>query len=86
MSSERPFRYWSTAILRAVQHDEFDVTLEPGERESIQVAINGTPMFEGLAYPPESFELADEQFERHLTDEGRAVLREVADAIGGDGA
>ncbi|AEH39492.1 hypothetical protein [Halopiger xanaduensis] len=81
------FRYWSEAIDAAVQSERHTVELVPDGNGGIQVAIDGTAVFDGMAYPREQFNIAagSYDYERYLTDDGLETVREVyATVNGGD--
>lgn len=75
--SELP-RYWSSALMEAVRSDDHTVELVPAEPNGAQVEIDGVPMFDGLGYPHEQFNIASGgEYRKHVTDEGIEKLREI---------
>ncbi|ADB63942.1 hypothetical protein Htur_5055 (plasmid) [Haloterrigena turkmenica DSM 5511] len=77
-----PYGEWENAIMDAVNSDAHTVELVGAADGSAQVEIDGTPMFEGVAYPPQQFTIGG--CEEYLSPEGVAKLREVAESERGE--
>lgn len=79
------YRYWSSGLMAAIHSDEHTVELVEAENGGAQVEIDGVPMFDGLAYPAEQFNIATgSEYEQYLTADGRSKLRDVYSSGGQD--
>lgn len=71
--------WWTTVLERAIRSDEHEVTLAEGGRNAVQVEIDGVAVFDGGAYPIETFTIGEPAvYLDRLTSSGRLKVEEVS--------
>lgn len=75
---ERPC-WWTTVLELAIASDDHEVTLVEGDRNSVQVAIDGVEVFDGVGYAIETFTIGGPwEYLDRLTSGGDLKVEEVS--------